>query len=286
MSIKCKVCESDKKDYIEQMILQGNSDTDISKTLKDMGVDISFTSIKRHKLNHMMEYIELIKENAGEKGNKKYGRDDSQNSFTITVDILKEVENSVINGIDYNKLADANLTTLFLLNRIVNNQLAIVVNLQEKYMKGESKYPNEQLRGLQIVQEIMIKFETNSLKNFSHYKKIYDSKYGILEYIYQKGYSAKMELNKNLPYKKGTIFKIGEDDYAKLYRPKNPYSGEIGEQEYIEYEKGVDDARTGVEHQDIELYKLMFYEDYDNEIYEKGEYDVDEELIKRIKEQR
>lgn len=266
MGIECKVCLSEKRDYIEQLILQGNSNLTISATMKDMNEDISHASIGRHKTKHMPDYADTVKENAGEKGNRKYDREDSKNAFAINASgIYDEIRKLALHSVNYDELAKNNFMLQLMLNRIVNNQMAITIDLQEKYMSGDSKYPNEQIRGLQIVQEIMQKFEVYTRQNFQHYNKLANSKSGISNHIYELGKKAKREANIINPYIKGTIFKIMIDDsdimeYYRIYFPKNPYSDDDlfnGHQEYVTFENGVKEERSIDERLDYKLYNLL-----------------------------
>ena len=266
MNTECKVCKSEKREYIEQLILQGNSNLAVSLTLKDMNEDISHASINRHKTKHMADYAETIKDIAHEKGNKKYDREDSKNGFSIDATLIyEEVERQALHSINYDELAKNNAMLQIMLNRIVNNQLAITIDLQEKYMQGNSKYPNEQIRGLQIVQDIMLKFEVYTRQNFKHYEKIVNSHNGISAYIFEQGKNAKRELELKTPYVKGIIFINMVDDedindYFKVYYPNNPYPyADILEHgnEYMFFENGVKAMQSSIEALDYALYRLL-----------------------------
>ena len=285
MGIECKVCLSEKREYIEQLILQGNSNLMVSTTLKDMGVDISHASINRHKNKHMPDNQDAIKENAHEKGNRKYDREDSKNSFAINANkIYEDMESLIMRNVNYNELAKNYSLMLLMLNRIVNNQLAITIDLQEKYMKGESKYPNEQIRGLQIVQEIMLKLETYTRQNFQHYDKIVNSEVGVCMHIRALGENAKKELALEKPYVKGTIFKYinnGKciEDYYEDYHPVNTY-GEFytnGIRYDIPFENGIKAGYSIVEKDDMKLYNLLNDECINHTLYD--------ELLKRYSEE-
>lgn len=299
MGIKCKVCESDKKDYIEQMILQGNSNVSISDTLKAMGIEISHASVDRHKDNHMKEHNETIKANAGEKGNRKYDRDDSKNAFAINASgIYEEIKQQALHSISYDELAETNMTVRLMLNRILNNQMAITIDLQEKYMKGETKYPNEQIRGLQIIQDMAQKFEEFARKNFHHYKTLMQSTSGIKQHIVELGKKAKQELNSIRPYEKGVLFSILSDGtidmYINEYYPANPYSESEfnNECDYNYFKEGIKQGFNTAENMDVRLHGLLesLYKDYelltDEELdktilrYSTNKYDVSKEIKK------
>ena len=298
MGIDCKVCNSEKRDYIEELILQGNSNLTISATLKDMNEDISHASINRHKTKHMPEYAETIKENSCEKGNRKYDREDSKNAFIINATaIYNNVKNESSKGLDYNQIADNNTMMQLMLNRIVNNQLAITIDLQEKYMKGESKYPNEQIRGLQIVQDLVQKFEVFSRQNFEHYKQMMNNSNGMLTYIYDMGKKAKKELNIKTPYNKGDIFRLCVktgynydetiDKHSSLYRPFNPFIGDFHNDILSSnFDNGVKENVSDIEKKDLSLYDYMRNIE-DDKLWEctikrlaENDYDIDKERVK------
>ncbi len=299
MGIECKVCNSEKREYIEQLILQGNSNLTISATLKDMNEDISHASINRHKTKHMPDYAEKIKEQSGEKGNRKYDREDSKNAFIINAnDIYNEVKNQALHVISYDELAETNMTVRLMLNRILNNQLAITIDLQEKYMQGESKYPNEQIRGLQIMQDMTQKFEDFARKNFSHYKNLVHSGNGIKRHIMELGKKAKEEYNLIKPYEKGMLFSILINDnfevYEKEFSPDNPYtlSDFDNNCDYNYFIKGIELGKSTVEKLDVKLFRVMqeVYQDYEllpekdmEKVmlrYSSGKYEVCKELKK------
>ena len=209
MVILCKVCDSDKREYIEELILQGNSNKAVSETLKAIGVNISHASINRHKENHMKENEEIIKKVTHEKCNRKYNLDDSETGFAIDATALfSEIESDIAKPLSYTEFAETNKKVMVLLNRILSNQLAITIAMQEKYMSGKAKYPNEQIRGLQIINEISLKFDESTRKTFNHLKTIMNSDDMMSIHIQNIGYKAKQELDKNNPYHKGALFKI------------------------------------------------------------------------------
>ncbi len=303
MGIECKVCLSEKRDYIEQLILQGNSNLTISATMKDMNEDISHASIGRHKTKHMPDYADTVKENAGEKGNRKYDRDDSKNAFVINASgIYDEIKQQSLHAINYDELAETNSMVRLMLNRVLNNQLAITIDLQEKYMKGDSKYPNEQIRGLQIIQDMAQKFEEFARKNFSHYESLMHSNSGIKQHIVEMGKKAKQEMAIIKPYERGALFSfvIGDgtiNNYQNEYNPVNPYQPSDFDKEcnYNYYEKGVEAGYTTDETLDRELYSLLceVWEEYEliDEAefnrnisrYINGKYDASKEIRKYSK---
>jgi hypothetical protein len=264
MGIDCKVCNSDKRDFIESLILQGHSNLAVSATVKDMGEDISHASINRHKTKHMADYAETIKEVAHEKGNRKYDREDSQTGFSIDASVIyDEAKTQALHSLTYDELAGNNKTVTVLLNRILTNQLAITISMQEKYMKGEAKYPNEQVRGLQIIQEINQKFVDSARKTFSHLKSIVYNKEGILDHIKECGKNAKKELELKTPYVKGTIFLIAKKDedieeYYEIYYPVCPYGDDFnGKREVQAFQNGIMLGMTKEERLDVLICDML-----------------------------
>lgn len=263
MVISCKVCDSDKRGNIEELILQGNSNKAISETLKAIGVNISHASINRHKENHMKENEEIIKKVAHEKCNRKYNLDDSETGFSIDATALfNEIESDIAKPLSYAEFAETNKKVMILLNRILSNQLAITIAMQEKYMSGKAKYPNEQIRGLQIINEISLKFDESARKTFNHMKTIMNSDDMMTIHIQNTGTKAKQELDKNNPYHKGDLFKImfNQKDYLvyeENYNPDNPYSYSENNMEYKAFHYGIKKARKLDEELDNILYILI-----------------------------
>lgn len=164
MSIECKVCSSDYKEVIEKMILSGESNNAIAESMQEKGFMITHASVNRHKMKHMPEFKDEIEKLKIPKHNTKYERNEDMcidvgKIFDeITRDIVKECK-SVENY-------DVMYALLF---RIFNNQLAILVDLQEKYIAGLGKYPYEQIKGLQVLQDLIKDF--NGFVTSLHHRK-------------------------------------------------------------------------------------------------------------------
>lgn len=145
----CKVCNCDLKDEIEKMILQGHSNNQIAKYLQAKGIDISHASINRHKSKHMPEHSETIKNLALPIHNTKLPVNNGLPINPIeTLDKAIKMRNSV-----------KKFQIIFShMQLVLNNQLTIVLNLQKSFMNNESRYPYEEVRGLYIINDILIKF--------------------------------------------------------------------------------------------------------------------------------
>ncbi len=270
MPIACKVCDSDKKDSIEQMILQGYSNLHIANSLKDIGIDISHASINRHKNTHMKEHEEKIKELATSKCNTKYDRNNYLGEINAS-EILEEMKlkNSLMQT--YSDMAENFSLLSYMTMEIVNNQMAITIDLQKKYMKGECKYPYEQIKGLEIVQTMLQKLENFSNTTFKHKKDLVE-KGNSESYIFKKGRLAKIQMKK---YYKGDMFKLmykvrnikkGYEEYEKIYIPENPYKDDMFDtnKSFNEFIKGIESITNEFEIQDNDIYMAIVpYEDND-----------------------
>ena len=167
-NLPCKICNSELKEFAENLILKGMSTTAIAKELAVKGLTLNQASVNRHKSRHMPEYAEKIKELAIPKGNVKYDR----NNFSqIDVEKIFDLD---VKAKEFDDIVKEHNTVNHLISSILKNQLAIVLNLQEKFICGESKYPHEEIRGLQSVQEMSIKYQTFSKDLISELKKIYE----------------------------------------------------------------------------------------------------------------
>ncbi len=148
-NIPCKICTSELKEEIEKLILQGYSNTQVAKLLQAKGMVISHASVNRHKNKHMQEHIETIKALATPISNTKFDRNNGLPINPIeTLDKALKMRNSVRKfKIIYDHM-----------QLVLSNQLTIVLSLQNSFMKNESRYPYEEVRGLYIINDILIKF--------------------------------------------------------------------------------------------------------------------------------
>lgn len=176
MITPCKVCDSEHKAFIESEILKGESCYVIAKDLESKGAIISHACINRHKKSHMKAHEVKIKKLSASQSNTKYNRNDY--SKINPIERLNEV---LKNKNDVNKFRQIN----DYVNKILINQITIVIRLQEKYLTGECKYPYEEIRGLHIVNDILVKFESfiQSLPNTLPLDDVEKSLYGRVKDI-------------------------------------------------------------------------------------------------------
>jgi len=302
MPVPCIICNSELKDFAESLILNNESNNSIAETLQAKGLNVSHASVNRHKIRHMLEHKEKIELN--DKGNRKYDREDSKNAFVIDMNNIKEDIKEDAIGITYDKIAESYINNHLILIKIVHNQLGIVLDLQEKYMKGETKYPNEQLRGLDTVQTMLQKSEEFTIKHLPHYKAIVDSKHGLIEHITNQGKNAKLNMK---IYLKGDLFRLSVESaynsektfelFSKEFMPSNPYAYEkpnYGESSYEykfkAFKDGVLSVTSEIEFKDGEIFILLTEKNDKNKIIylSENEYNQDEILLelKPVKRKR
>lgn len=150
MPLPCKVCESSYKETIEAMILNGESNNVIANDMQTKGLLISQASINRHKSKHMPEHQEIIQQIATPKYNTKHDRHDY-----MEINPIERLDKALKTKNNVRKFRQIN----DYVNQILVNQITIVLGLQERYMTGISKYPYEEIRGLHIINDILVKFE-------------------------------------------------------------------------------------------------------------------------------
>lgn len=148
---ECKICISPLRKDVEDFILQGQSNYFIEKFLKQQRQNISHATVNRHKLKHMPEHIERIKEIAPKQRNRKFEGNDYD--LIPAIDSLNQALRAKTSVSKYRRIT-------LQVQEALKNQLTIVIRLQEKYMTGElKKYPTEEMKGLQYINDILLKLE-------------------------------------------------------------------------------------------------------------------------------
>jgi len=148
--MQCKICNSEYKESIESMILNGESNGAIARDMQSKGFDLTHASVNRHKKKHMIEHKEIIDQLSTPKNNPKYDRNNHSE-----INPIQRLDNALKTKNNVRKFRQINE----FVNLILTNQITIVLGLQAKYLTGESKYPYEEIRGLHIINDILIKFE-------------------------------------------------------------------------------------------------------------------------------
>lgn len=166
MNRRCKLCTSNLKNEVELLILEGHTFKYCQEHCEARGLLINEASIRRHCERHMEGY---------EKRNL-LGEDTMQKSFNIRIEDPNVVDVESIKkelNIDSNCLADA---VKVLLGKILMNQVYLVFANQLSYMQGLSRYPKEQIQGLNLIVDMMNKIEpstvdlSNKLEGYTHIK--------------------------------------------------------------------------------------------------------------------
>ncbi len=168
MTLKCKICLSEHKEFAEKLILQGLSTSEIAKELTSKGLILNQASVNRHKKRHMLEHADKIEELSIPIHNTKHDRNDYTH---IDVDKVFDFD---AKSFELSDIIQEHNKIRHLLNDIFRKQLAIVSDLQDKFIRGDAKYPHEEIKGLQTVQDLTTKFETFSKDLISELKKIYE----------------------------------------------------------------------------------------------------------------
>jgi hypothetical protein len=133
---KCKVCQSPLRKEIEQLIIEGVSYVNIEDFTRSQKKPISHMSIKRHN-------------DAGHvDGFKRVGTPDYQEEIGIDV---SEIEVATIEIPNVQNTDDLKSYARESMLRITANQLAIIRHKQEKFMKGQGRYPQNEIMGLRTI---------------------------------------------------------------------------------------------------------------------------------------
>ena len=125
-----KIISSEYKNIIDSELMKGTSYRTLSENLKnDYGFDVSHSALSAYHKKYLggkvdKEEIEQIEPNE---------------------------EESNFEEIEYNP----NAPNRDVLKRMFQRQLQIVDNLQDKYMKGKRKFPEQELKALKIFDELL-----------------------------------------------------------------------------------------------------------------------------------
>lgn len=148
MPRKCKVCDSTLRPDIEKQINLGNSYQEIALFAQNNGLEISTTSIQRHVDNGHFEGYN--RQDYRKEGFNMNDLDDNDGDF-------EAIESPNIQ--DSNELRAYAKDTL---TEIVANQLAILKTKQIRYMKGQGRYPQNEITGLKTILSCLSDLTDNS----------------------------------------------------------------------------------------------------------------------------
>lgn len=144
MGRPCKVCSSSITSEIDKQILDDVSFANIEKFSVGRGLRVSAKSIGEHARNHVTDY-----QARSEKG-FNYNPSDTPRNQTASETVLNP---TLIKRIPFKGNERLIETAKRSLCEILLNQLTIVNTKQQLFMKGESGYPNDEMRGLKTVLE-------------------------------------------------------------------------------------------------------------------------------------
>lgn len=152
MAGKCKICASPLRELVEARLLKGESITSLSEWLKSQGESISAPSIDRHKKNHFKptqtQNDEAAKWMADKKKNEPEGEIEP---FIDIATALSRFEGELQDTDVFTSAVNEQKFTQMLVEKIMQKQLIIVSELQDKYISGKGAYPDPQIRGLKTM---------------------------------------------------------------------------------------------------------------------------------------
>ena len=138
---KCRVCQSTLRKEIEGQIINGVSYVNIAEFTQAHGDFISHMTIMRHNsAGHIV-------------GFKRVGNPDSQKENGLSEDEVESMVDSDLT-VDIPSVNNADELKNFTresIMQITANQLAIIRHKQEKFMRGEGRYPQNEILGLRTV---------------------------------------------------------------------------------------------------------------------------------------
>lgn len=134
-----KIEQSELRENIERMILEGVSYAKIVEWAKEHGLEISTMTVKRHKESYNL--IPASNVHAG-----------------LSISDIEQITNESVLNIDVPEISNGDDAVKFArqtAQRIYCNQLAIVEAKQKLYMSGEGQYPHVEIMGLKNVLSVL-----------------------------------------------------------------------------------------------------------------------------------
>lgn len=178
MAGSCKSCFSSHREVIDERLKKGESIEKLSEWLKGQGEMISPPSLLRHRKNHIPSMALENNMTGSFIGDSKTppknaSDDDSNEPFIDTDAVLARIANETADTNIFTSVLEARKFTQLLMERIVQNQLIIVHELQQQYSAGKAGYPDSQIRGLKTILDITNALPTYADKNI--YRKLSDT---------------------------------------------------------------------------------------------------------------
>lgn len=159
----CIVCRlpHERRELIEKMLVDKVPYQNIEDSLREYGTAISKTSLGRHKKNHMDLPPEPAKPTTAELCAKIADTEDPQGTPVDCTNIDKYRE--MAQQTDLLEVAvRERRTSQLMLEKIMQNQLTIVEDMQGKFMKGNGEYPRDPITGLKSLMDMIQKLPAYS----------------------------------------------------------------------------------------------------------------------------
>lgn len=152
MAGKCKTCFSDHRANIEARILKGDSMAQIAAWLQTLNEHISIPSLTRHKNNCFATTMKEHKDAGMWRGEKNNPPVDPNYIPPPMIDVNRVMNTINFNDVDVNTNAIVeSKKTQVLAEKILQTQLIIVADLQQKYIDGTGGFPDAQIRCLKTI---------------------------------------------------------------------------------------------------------------------------------------
>jgi len=166
--LQCKSCLSPNQALIDERLIKGESCESLSEWLRGQGESISPPSILRHRKGHVPGM--KLEQNTTKRfiGLGGFTKESTENGeqvdlpFIDTSAVLAKIINETAETNIFTSVLEARKITQLLMERIVQNQLIIVHELQQQYSAGKAGYPDSQIRGLKTILDI-----TNALPTYA-----------------------------------------------------------------------------------------------------------------------
>jgi hypothetical protein len=187
---RCKVCKNaDIRAQVDQMITDGVSDVKISQALASLGVDISCTSILRHRHAHYERSDSRI-----EYDDRIVLKNDDIKENRIDVELIDNLLNETD---DYDCIQSAlknRLSNELLLSRIVREQLALVYSAMIRFKNDGGRYPADLINSLQRLYTL---YERSLLYTRSESMSDESLQHSYLESVREKAYKQGVDDKKH-----------------------------------------------------------------------------------------
>jgi hypothetical protein len=214
---QCKSCLSPNHDVIDERLRKGETCESLSEWLRGQDEMISPPSILRHRKNHLVGMILENKKTGRFIGLGDFKKEESieqtNEPFIDTNAVLTRIAAETTDTDIFTSVFEARKFTQLLMERIVQNQLVIVHELQQLYSAGKAGYPDSQIRGLKTILDITNALPTYADKSLLRKMKDNDVN-GYTDKIKQNARMVADDLNTRFPEEWGFLLSPEETPYA------------------------------------------------------------------------